>query len=473
MPIDPQRRRMPLLLLLLGATATSFWWLPPLLAWVHDYGDDVQGLQALIQLVLSGMTLVLLIARPPDAAAATAAAQTEERRGLAILRAKVTQEVTERLGASLYRQTLIALGREETPDALALPWARELERPGLPARPVPADTTTLVLFEQGGGALLILGEPGAGKTVELLTLAQGLLIRPPPADDASDPPPVPVPLNLSTWATRRLPLADWIADELFRRHQIPRASGAHWLARGRLLPLLDGLDEVAEPHRADCAAAIDAFHRADGLTPLVVCCRVAEYRALPPLALNTAIHLLPLDRGQLERYLRGAGPALAGLRQAMAAAPLLAKLAATPLMLNVMSLTWQERPAAAILAGLGPSLGAPAGTQTGASPAPADEARDALFAAYLARVFGRKPDQPGPWSPADTRRTLAWLAARMQHHGRTLFQIEALQGDWGGLSRSRRAADPVAARRRRLGLHPPPVAGTPRRHRATAMTTAG
>ncbi len=60
MPIDPQRWRMPLLLLLLGATATSFWWLPPLLDWVHDYGDDVQGLQALIQLVLSGMTLVLL-----------------------------------------------------------------------------------------------------------------------------------------------------------------------------------------------------------------------------------------------------------------------------------------------------------------------------------------------------------------------------------------------------------------------------
>jgi hypothetical protein len=368
-------------------------WLPPLLAWVHDYSDDVQGMQALIQLLLSFMTLLLL------------------------------------------------------------------------------DTTTLALFEQGGGALLILGEPGAGKTVELLTLAQGLLTRPPPAADPSDPPPVPVPLNLSTWASQRLPLANWIADELFRRHQIPRAIGADWLARGRLLPLLDGLDEVAEPHRADCAAA--TFHRTDGLTPLVVCCRVAEYRALPPLALNTAIHLLPLDRGQLERYLRGAGPALAGLRQAMAAAPFMAKLAATPLMLNVMSLTWQERPAAAILAGLGPSLGAPAGTQTGASPAPADEARDALFAAYLARVFGRKPDQPGPWSPAYTRRTLAWLAARMQHHGRTLFQIEALQGDWGGLSRSRRAADPVAARRRRLGLHPPPVAGTPRRHRATAMTTAG
>ncbi len=115
----------------------------------------------------------------------------------------------------------------------------------------------------------------------------------------------------------------------------------------------------------------------------------------------------------------------------MAAAPLLAKLAATPLMLHVMSLTWQERPAAAILAGLGPSLGTPAGAETGTSPTPADEARDALFAAYLARVFSRKPDQPGPWSPAYTRRTLAWLAVRMLHHGRTLFQIEDRQGDWG------------------------------------------
>jgi hypothetical protein len=109
------------------------------------------------------------------------------------------------------------------------------------------------------------------------------------------------------------------------------ARAGYWLARGRLLPLLDGLDEVAEAHRPACADAINAFHTEHPGVSLVVTCRTAEYRELPgALQHGDAIRLLPLEREQIEGYLQGASPALDGLRQAMAQDRWLAEMATSP-----------------------------------------------------------------------------------------------------------------------------------------------
>ena len=378
---DPQRWRWPLAGLLGTLTLSSFWWLGPFMAWLEGHANQVQGLDALIQVTLVLMTALAVIGRSrADDPAALARAAAEDQRGLGILRERVRQEVDERLRHSLFRQVQIALGRTEDPHAVATTWGRELECPGAAPRPLPPERPTVAVFDDSAGALLILGEPGAGKTVELLDLARALLVR-----DETDPDPqrpVPVFLNLSSWAEAGLPLPDWIAHELFRRHQIPRRIGVDWVARERLLLLLDGLDEVTEPRRGACAAAINAFREGHGLTRLAVCCRAAEYRALgadlPTLRLGTAIRLLPLERGQIERYLIQAGPALTGLRRALAEDADLAALAATPLMLNVMSLTWQSRPREMITAA---ALG------NTADPAARGKA---LFDAYLERVFSRK-----------------------------------------------------------------------------------
>jgi hypothetical protein len=421
------------------AFVSSFWWAPPFMVWLDAHGDQAQSLDSLIQIVLALMTFTVAFARrgPANDAAQIRRALAEERRGLAILRRRCAQEVEERLAGSLYAQVLIALGRRIEPGAVAVPWARELERPGEGPRPLPPETPTAEVFDRVGGALLILGEPGAGKSVELLTLARALLARA-KSEAGSDAGldlghPVPVVLNLSTWALSRLPLDAWLAEELWRRHEIPRKIGADWVARDRVLPLLDGLDEVRAECRADCAAAIDTFRAAHGLTPIAVCCRSQEYRALPALKLRGALAILPLDRGQIERYLRDAGPALAGLRQALAADRELAGLAETPLMLNVMSLTYEGMPCAAILAESRPGTGASPASDPGSAPGPDGAAgrRDALFAAYLERVFTRKPPDGARWSQAQTRRYLVWLAGQMRRHGLSVFRIEDLQPDWG------------------------------------------
>ena len=103
------------------------------------------------------------------------------------------------------------------------------------------------------------GGSGAGKTTLLLELARDLLDR--AAQDAAHP--IPVVFHLSSWAVRRRPLADWLVDELAERYYVPRKLAQAWINADQVLPLLDGLDEVAPEHRAACVEAINTF-RATG-----------------------------------------------------------------------------------------------------------------------------------------------------------------------------------------------------------------
>jgi predicted NACHT family NTPase len=66
------------------------------------------------------------------------------------------------------------------------------------------------------GLLLILGEPGSGKTTTLLELAVNLISR----ANADAKERVPVVLNLSSWKKKQ-PLAEWIARELSEKYRVP------------------------------------------------------------------------------------------------------------------------------------------------------------------------------------------------------------------------------------------------------------
>ncbi len=77
-------------------------------------------------------------------------------------------------------------------------------------------------------------------------------------------------------------------------HGLPRELARNWIADDRVLPLLDGLDEVPLQHRLACARAIDDFHRADGLLPLAVTSRSTDYDALGlTLSLGSALMIRP------------------------------------------------------------------------------------------------------------------------------------------------------------------------------------
>jgi eukaryotic-like serine/threonine-protein kinase len=184
--------------------------------------------------------------------------------------------------------------------------------------------------------LLILGEPGSGKTTTLLDPARIHLER--TREDIKER--VPVIINLSSW--KKEPIAEWISHELSEKYRVPRKIARFWLQRGYLLPLLDGLDEIEITKQPDCVNAINAFVEEFHPSGLVVCCRLNEYRWLPKrLKLNGAICIEPLSSEEVSKYLDAGGSKLPGLREAIDTDPVLHELAQTPLMLSIMSLAYQ------------------------------------------------------------------------------------------------------------------------------------
>ena len=76
----------------------------------------------------------------------------------------------------------------------------------------------LFLQMGAGRSLLILGEPGSGKTIALLKLAERFIEK---AD--SDPSlPIPVVFNLSSWVIKRQPITEWLVVELKQKYQVFR-----------------------------------------------------------------------------------------------------------------------------------------------------------------------------------------------------------------------------------------------------------
>ncbi len=123
--------------------------------------------------------------------------------------------------------------------------------------------------------LVILGGPGMGKTTMAVLLVRELLRRYDPGA------PVPVLLSISDWSPGDEPLRDWLARRLDETYPALRAAdfgpGAAdaMIAQRRILPVLDGLDELPEPVRPGALAALNAALTADD--PLILTCRTAEY----------------------------------------------------------------------------------------------------------------------------------------------------------------------------------------------------
>jgi DNA-binding SARP family transcriptional activator len=155
--------------------------------------------------------------------------------------------------------------------------------------------------------LVVLGEPGAGKTALAVLLTLGLLASPEPDE------PVPVLLPLSSWDPRHEHLYTWLAHKLTEEYSglgNVAAYGPHaaqrLVADERVMPVLDGLDEMPPEFQA---AAIDAIDLATaGGRPLVVTCRSAEYEGAVRregviLASATVVEMQPVDLADAARFL--------------------------------------------------------------------------------------------------------------------------------------------------------------------------
>ncbi|MGQ9873604.1 hypothetical protein [Leptodesmis sp.] len=108
---------------------------------------------------------------------------------------------------------MIELGLEKRSDAVERPFADLAELFQESKEILPAGTGTTEVFNQigGGRTLLILGEPGSGKTITLLKIAQTLIAR---AEENLNC-LLPTVFNLSSWGSKQQTIKSWLVEELW------------------------------------------------------------------------------------------------------------------------------------------------------------------------------------------------------------------------------------------------------------------
>ncbi len=272
-------------------------------------------------------------------------------------------------------------------------------------------STSDIFDEMGTGrTLLILGEPGTGKTVSLLKLAERLIKR--TEQDLSSP--IPVIFNLSSWSSKRQPIAEWLVTELKEKYQVSKALSKTWIEQEELILLLDGLDEVKAEYRNDCVKALNKFIENHGITEMVVCSRARDYEALSErLKLRSAICIQPLTSEYIDWYLEDVGNPLEGLKTLLQRDRELEEFAKTPLIFSVMSITYQGYSLEALLQEMSVK----------------ERRYTRLFDSYIERMFQRKQITQ-QYSHNLTKRWLIWLAKRMIQESQSIFLIEKIQSTW-------------------------------------------
>jgi DNA polymerase III delta prime subunit len=294
--------------------------------------------------------------------------------------------------------------------AVEHPWESVIALPHVAPERLASGKAIINVFGEVGSFLLILGEPGAGKTTTLLELARDLLNR--AEKDPLDA--VPVVFQLSSWHDKNQTIKDWLVEELNSKYRVEPAMGRAWLELDFVLPLLDGLDEVSQENQPACVQAINKFIGDGGLSGIAVCSRLKEYQSLSVrLRLNAAICLQPLTTEQVDQYLSAIGPRLEALRILLKTDRVLLELTESPLMLNIMSLALESA-----------DVGALAGAGT------LEQCRDRIFRLYLEKMFRRKGKTTSVYPEQKTIIWLSWLAGRMNEKSSSFFLVEGLQPSW-------------------------------------------
>ena len=344
----------------------------------------------------------------------------------------VSQEVAARFDYSLYDRSYILLDKEEDISQIEL-LCEEYIKTDITdikkLKPLPSETKIIDIYDQDKikGRFLILGAPGSGKTTTLLQLAQVLINR--AQDDINQP--IPVLLNLSSWKKDKQSIKDWIIDDMHQKYGVDEDDGEKWLEKAVIIPLLDGLDEIASARQGLCVEKINDFLEFSiWSSPLVVCSRSEEYQLLSDkdqsrgqikkLNLNSAVILRPLTQKQIKNYLRPTEEEQ--LWQSFKENESLMELAKTPLLLNIIVTSWSDINLSELQ-----------------KLSDSKQRLSCLLNVYIQKMLKRKSKrkrayekkQPRPeYNKTKTIWWLRWLAIQLNQENRTEFLIEDMQPCW-------------------------------------------
>ena len=227
-----------------------------------------------------------------DTAASTLAAAVQAREGPVLVRLLGTTETSE----------ISANVRFELIDP---------SEPGRTGRTGDLANVSEFFTEHANGRLVILGGPGSGKTVLALELLQQLLVKrvDPVTGDEKARDPVPVRFSLPSWDTDQ-PLQDWLTAQLRDHYDWSDDRWPGALVRaGRILPVLDGLDEMDpanEPatRAAQAVRGIKHYLSTIGRPHVVLTCRIDDRARIPGWIERAAeVRIKPLTPQEIESYL--------------------------------------------------------------------------------------------------------------------------------------------------------------------------
>ncbi len=283
------------------------------------------------------------------------------------------------------------------------------------------------------GRLVVLGEPGSGKTILLVRLVLDLLA--PGRRKAGDP--VPVLLSMASWRPEAEGLVDWLEARLMvdfpalaRREANTLDAGQTTLARallerGRIIPILDGLDEM--PASARRAAVVEVSRMIQPGRRIVLTSRTEAYRDVAnpssgmgvTLTAAAGISLDPLPGAEAAGYLRRAAGAAFGARRwddvsaaltSGAGATAVSQGLTTPLMVTLARAIYDP----------GSGMAAHAVREPGEllSFSRPEQIEEHLFRGFVRAVYRPRAGAKRRWTAVQAEQWLGFLAHHLEHDRR-------------------------------------------------------
>jgi hypothetical protein len=291
-------------------------------------------------------------------------------------------QIVDFLGATVFSEIILrsdeSIGAVDRPRRTALPMAFWRTAPDSLAPTLTGPPACFPSFASAcatlGSRVLLLGDPGSGKTTTLFAFARDRIAA--RLHDSRLPLPLLAPI--STWdSEKHAPLPDWLAEQI---SMLDRDTIESEIRAANAFLLLDGLDELPSGRIDKEGKHYDPRKKFIAQIPtegaVVVACRVKDYAEIgTKIKLTGAVTLRGLSDDQICEYLAK----MPILWDALIADDGLRDLARTPLLLALLRRAYQHNASAL-------------GDLRNLNVAPA-RLRDRIFDAYIRSRFAHEQER--------------------------------------------------------------------------------